>query len=234
MGAASVSRAAAHSWLASEQHRAHDRSTAGRGAAQRQRQWQWQGSGRWQAGPRARSLEMWRGEGERSGFGERLDAQKQFGALRSTHSSAVEAGSKRQRLPEGWKLFAPHNPPLTAQRSTARSTETRSLDARRLAAAAGRPGSSRALSPGLEAASTSRYIERPNTLHACAQESKLSDVQVRGLPATLRSGSRPGELLGEPWSPEPPASGAETTQNAAFADRRFATPGPATPAARRA
>ena len=36
MGAASVSRAAAHSWLASEQHRAHDRSTAGRGAAQRQ------------------------------------------------------------------------------------------------------------------------------------------------------------------------------------------------------
>jgi hypothetical protein len=56
----------------------------------------------------------------------------------------VEAGSKRQRLPEGWKLFAPHNPPQTAQRSAAQpaETETGSLDARRLAAAAsGQPPS---------------------------------------------------------------------------------------------
>lgn len=99
MGAASVSRAAAHSWLASEQHRAHDRSTAGRGAAQRQVK---VAGGRWQAGTRACSLEMWRRERERSGFGERLDAQKQFGALRSTHSSArrswIEAPTTSRRL----------------------------------------------------------------------------------------------------------------------------------------
>ena len=115
MGAASVSRAAAHSWLASEQHRAHDRSTAGRGAAQRQVK---VAGGRWQAGTRACSLEMWRRERERSGFGERLDAQKQFGALRSTHSSAQ---SKLDRSANDFQkvgsFFAPHNPPLTAQRS---------------------------------------------------------------------------------------------------------------------
>lgn len=124
MGAASVSRAAAHSWLASEQHRAHDRSTAGRGAAQRQVK---VAGGRWQAGTRACSLEMWRRERERSGFGERLDAQKQFGALRSTHSSAQ---SKLDRSANDFQkvgsFFAPHNPPLTAQRSAAaQSTETR-------------------------------------------------------------------------------------------------------------
>jgi hypothetical protein len=55
----------------------------------------------------------------------------------------VEAGSKRQRLPEGWKLFAPHNPP--------QPTETGSLmHAGSLQRpAASRPRSSRALSPGL-------------------------------------------------------------------------------------
>jgi hypothetical protein len=48
VGAASVSQAAARSWMASEQHRAHYRGMQSRGAAQRR------------AGIRACGAEMWR------------------------------------------------------------------------------------------------------------------------------------------------------------------------------
>jgi hypothetical protein len=121
MGAASVSRAAAHSWLASEQHRAHDRSTAGRGAAQRQ-----VAGGR--RGPGRAVLRC--GGGSVRGVGSANDSmhKSSLGRCAPLTAQHVEAGSKRQRLPEGWKLFAPHNPP--------QPTETGSLDARRLAAAA--------------------------------------------------------------------------------------------------
>jgi hypothetical protein len=121
-------RAAAHSWLASEQHRAHDRSTAGRGAAQRQ-----VAGGR--RGP-GRAVLRCGGESVRgSGYGTTRCTKAVWHVARSTHSPSKLDRSANDFQKVGSFRSAQSSADSTAQRSPPRLAG--SLDARgRLAAAA--------------------------------------------------------------------------------------------------